>query len=30
MGIGIYRGKNGADKVEKGTDIDFRIVEQEA
>ena len=30
MGIGIYRGKNGADKVEKGTDIDFRITEQEA
>ncbi len=30
MGIGIYWGKNGEDKVEKRTDINFHVLEQEA
>ena len=30
MGIGIYRGKNGEDKIEKRTDINFHPAEQKA
>jgi len=29
MGLGIYRGKNGADRIEKRTDINFHAVEQD-